>query len=52
MPDGQVTEAGEVTFTKSDALTWPVTLASYPDGDGNSIYIFTDDGVLAAGAGG
>lgn len=48
VPDGQVTEAGEVTFTKSDALTWPVKLASYPDGDGNSIYIFTDDGVTSA----
>ena len=48
VPDGQVTEAGEVTFTKSDAITWPVTLSTYPDTVGNSIYIFTDDGVTSA----
>ena len=48
VPDGQVTEAGEVTFTKSAAITWPVTLSTYPDADGNSIYIFTDDGVTSA----
>ena len=48
MPDGQVTEAGEVTFTKSGAVTWPVTLSTYPDTVGNSIYIFTDDGVTSA----
>lgn len=44
VPDGQVTEAGEVSFTKSDALTWPVTLSTYPDADGYSIYIILDDG--------
>ena len=48
VPDGQVTEAGEVTFTKSGAITWPVTLSTYPDADGNSIYIFVDDGVTSA----
>ena len=45
VPDGQVTEAGEVTFTKNSAVSWPVTLSTYPDAEGNSIYIFTDDGV-------
>jgi hypothetical protein len=48
VPDGQVTEAGEVTFTKSGAITWPVTLSTYPDTDGNSIYIMTDDGKFSA----
>lgn len=48
VPDGQVTEAGEVTFTKSGAITWPVTLSTYPDASGKSIYIMLDDGVFSA----
>lgn len=44
VPDGQVTEVGDVTFNSSGAVVWPVTLATYPDEDGNSIYIMTDDG--------
>lgn len=49
VPDGQVTSTGEVSFTKQDAVTWPVTLSTYPDSKGNSIYIFTDDGVVTGG---
>lgn len=48
VPDGQVTETGEVVFVKSGAITLPVTLSTYPDAAGNSIYIYTDDGVIAA----
>ena len=47
VPDGQITETGEVSFTKSDAITLPVVLSCYPDASGNSIYIYTDDGVNA-----
>jgi hypothetical protein len=49
-PDGQVTETGEITFVKSGAITLPVTLSTYPDADGNSIYIYTDDGRLLGAA--
>lgn len=49
VPDGQVTEQGEVAFTKTGAILWPVTLSTFPDADGNNIYIITDDGVFAAG---
>lgn len=48
VPDGQVTETGDVTFTKSGAITWPVTLSTYPDSIGNSIYIMLDDGVVTS----
>lgn len=48
VPDGQITEQGEVTFTKSGAILWPVTLSTYPDAYGNNIYIITDDGVFSA----
>lgn len=48
VPLGQVTETGEITFVKSGAITLPVTLSTYPDADGKSIYIYTDDGQASA----
>lgn len=48
VPNGQVTSLADVNFTSSDAIGWEVTLAAYPDGSGNHIYIFTDDGVTTA----
>ncbi|MGO2080282.1 phage tail tube protein [Glutamicibacter arilaitensis] len=48
VPDGQVTEQGEVSFIKTGAILWPVTLTTYPDSEGNNIYIITDDGEFAA----
>ncbi len=48
VPHGQVTERGEIPLTASGAVTLPVTLSAYPDAAGNSIYIYTDDGVKAA----
>ena len=52
MPDGQITSAGEVTFTKSGAVTWPVTLSTYPDKHGNCIYIILTDGKTTTAIGG
>lgn len=48
VPDGQVTSRDAVSFTRSNAITWPVELTAYPDASGNSIYVFTDDGKIAA----
>lgn len=48
VPHGQVTERGEIPLTASGAITLPVTLSTYPDADGNSIYVYTDDGVVSA----
>jgi len=48
VPNGQVTEVGEVTFAANAAVGWNVTLSTYPDASGNSIYIMTDDGVVSA----
>lgn len=50
VPHGQVTERGEIPLTASGAVTLPVTLSTYPDKVGNSIYIYTDDGVVAGAA--
>ncbi|MFJ6532483.1 hypothetical protein [Microbacterium sp. NPDC091662] len=51
VPHGQITERGEIPLTASGAVTLPVTLSTYPDKAGNSIYIYTDDGVVAGAAG-
>ena len=48
VPDGQITEVGEVSFKSTDAIKWPVTLSCYPDSSGQSIYIWTDDGQVAS----
>ena len=47
VPNGQVTEVGEVTFASNAAIGWQVTLSCYPDTSGECIYIMTDDGVVA-----
>lgn len=48
VPLGQVTERGEITFTKTSAISLPVVLTTYPDASGNNVYIYTDDGVFTA----
>lgn len=48
VPDGQVTETGEVSFTKAGAIQWPCTMTTYPDASGVHVYVYTDDGVFTA----
>jgi len=48
VPFGQVTDRGEIEFVSSSAITLPVTLSTYPDANGVSVYIYTDDGVVTA----
>ena len=48
VPHGQVTERGEITLLASAAINLPVTLTTYPDAAGKSIYIYLDDGQVAA----
>lgn len=50
VPDGQVTETGEVAFVKTGAITWPVTMSTFPDREGVNVYVYLDDGqILTAG---
>lgn len=44
VPHGQVTERGEIPLQATAAITLPVTLSTYPDENGKSIYFFIDDG--------
>lgn len=48
VPFGQVEERSEIEIVKTGAIKLGVKLATYPDEDGNSIYIHTNDGVTAA----
>lgn len=48
VPNGQVTEVGEVTFASNAAVGWQVTLSCYPDSSGECIYIMTDDGAVTS----
>ena len=48
IPNGQVTSGVEITFVANEPISLPVTISANDDGTGNSIYIFTDDGVIAA----
>ncbi len=45
VPNGQVTDVDEMEFSATAAIPLPVTLSCYPDASGESIYIYTDDGV-------
>lgn len=48
VPNGQVTSGVEITFSASDAVKLPITISANDDGTGNSIYIYTDDGVTSS----
>lgn len=40
IPNGQVTENGDVVFANNDAVKWPVTITAFPDGSGNKAYLY------------
>ena len=46
VPNGQITEVGDVNYVHSGALTYQVTLEAFPDENGVKTYIYTDDGAL------
>lgn len=41
IPDGQITERGEVVYVHTDAVKYEVTVTAYPDATGNKAYIYT-----------
>ena len=44
VPNGQITERGDLSFSRNQAVMYPVTLEAYADASGNSVYIYTTDG--------
>lgn len=46
IPDGQITERGDVVYTAGGPMLYPVTITCYPDALGNKAYKYIDaDGV-------
>lgn len=48
IPNGQVTSFDTVEMTATDVIGWHVTVTAMDDGNGDSIYFMTDDGVVSA----
>ena len=48
VPSGQASLADDISFVSSGAATVAIELACSPDANGKSIYIYTDDGIIAA----
>lgn len=48
IPNGQVTSGVDITFASNSAINLPVTISANDDGTGESIHIYTDDGVTSA----
>jgi len=40
VPDGQITETGDITYANGDAVGREVTITCYPDSSGNKAYIY------------
>lgn len=46
VPDGQITEVGEVTYSDSEVIGYQVTVEAFQDSAGNNSYKYSDDGVF------
>lgn len=40
IPDGQITERGDLVMQNGDAIGYPVTISCFPDEDGNKAYLY------------
>ena len=47
VPDGQITEVGEVTYSDSEVVGYQVTVEAFADELGNKAYKFLDNGIFA-----
>ena len=47
VPDGQITEVGDITYSDSEVIGYQVTVEAFADELGNKAYKYLDDGVFA-----
>lgn len=40
IPDGQVTDQGDITYANADAIGYQITITCYPDGSGVKAYMY------------
>lgn len=45
LPDGQVSERGEIAYQDESAVSYGLTISAYPDADGVKAYIYWNDGI-------
>jgi hypothetical protein len=48
VPDGQITEVGDITYSDTEVIGYQVTVECFDDADGNKAYKWLDDGKFAA----
>jgi hypothetical protein len=46
VPDGQITEVGEVTYSDGEVIGYQVTVEAFQDASGNNAYKYSDDGTF------
>ena len=46
IPDGQISEVGDTTYSDTSVIAYPVTVECFPDANGNKAYKYMDDGVF------
>jgi len=44
VPDGQITEVGDITYSDTEVIGYEVTVEAFEDADGNKAYKYLDDG--------
>ena len=48
LPDGQVTETGDVTWTNGELIAYPITVTAFPDSDGVKAYQYIANSVASS----
>lgn len=48
IPNGQVTTVGDVTYSDSAVIAYPVTIQAFPDANGVNAFKYSDDGQTTA----
>ncbi|MFB6535109.1 hypothetical protein ACFCY8_30195 [Streptomyces noursei] len=43
IPDGEVTETGDITYKSDEAVSYELTITAYPGADGTVAYKYSDD---------
>lgn len=47
IPNGQIINVGDVTYSDGAIASYPITIQAFPDASGNEAYLYTDDGATA-----
>jgi len=47
VPDGQITEVGDVTYSDSEVVGYEVTVECFADASGNKAYKYLDNGIFS-----